>query len=378
MALIDKLSAIGDAIREKNGTTDLIPLGDMPAAIQAIETGGNIEVEPMVLTGMCRYEFSGKASAKYVELYGNTITTSGITESAYMFYGCQNTTIPFDININNTTYRDMSYMFMESLLTELPKINNAYPSALRNLFQNCRYLKTIPEDWVDTWNFSRIYSNSSATLNNMFGYCSSLRNIPEKILSKFYNSKNTTYSRTLFYYGFTYDSALDEIVGLAVDEATMISNMFVSTFENCGRLKNVIFKTNEDGSAQTANWKGQVITLSNFVGYPQYNTNILNYSSTNGITADKEVIDDATYQALKDDADWFSCNVAYSRYNHDSAVATINSLPDTSAYLATAGGTNTIKFKGAAGSLTDGGAISNLTEEEIAVATAKGWTVTLT
>jgi hypothetical protein len=36
MALIDKLSAIGDAIREKNGTTDLIPLGDMPAAIQAI------------------------------------------------------------------------------------------------------------------------------------------------------------------------------------------------------------------------------------------------------------------------------------------------------------------------------------------------------
>lgn len=66
-----------------------------------------------------------------------------------------------------------------------------------------------------------------------------------------------------------------------------------------------------------------------------------------------------------------------SVYNHDSAVETINSLPDTSAYLASAGGTNTIKFKGDSGSATDGGAINTLTEEEIAVATAKGWTVTL-
>ena len=80
---------------------------------------------------------------------------------------------------------------------------------------------------------------------------------------------------------------------------------------------------------------------------------------------------------LKNDSDWFTTNVAYRRYNHDSAVATINSLPDTSAYLASASGTNTIKFNGAAGSATDGGAINTLTEEEIAVATAKGWTVTL-
>lgn len=39
MALIDKLSAIGDAIREKNGTTDLIPLADMPQAILDIVSG---------------------------------------------------------------------------------------------------------------------------------------------------------------------------------------------------------------------------------------------------------------------------------------------------------------------------------------------------
>ena len=40
MALIDKLTAIGNAIREKTGTTDLIPLADMPQAILNIESGG--------------------------------------------------------------------------------------------------------------------------------------------------------------------------------------------------------------------------------------------------------------------------------------------------------------------------------------------------
>jgi hypothetical protein len=79
---------------------------------------------------------------------------------------------------------------------------------------------------------------------------------------------------------------------------------------------------------------------------------------------------------LKDDPDWFTCDVAYSRYNHDSAVATINSLPDTSEFLLECEGYNQITFNGAAGSNTDGGAISNLTEAEIAVAAAKGWTVT--
>ena len=93
---------------------------------------------------------------------------------------------------------------------------------------------------------------------------------------------------------------------------------------------------------------------------------------------DKEIKDDATYQALKDDPDAWTKMPEYSFYNHDSAVETINSLPDTSTYLAEAGGTNTIKFKGNSGSKTDGGAINTMTAEEIAVAAAKGWTVAFT
>ena len=157
----------------------------------------------------------------------------------------------------------------------------------------------------------------------------------------------------------------------------MTSNMFYDTFNQCGRLKNITFQTNEDGTPIIVKWKAQTIN-TRYCGCSENDTQtnqILNYNS--GITADKEVIDDVTYQQLKNDPDWFSRNIAYSRYNHTSAVKTINSLPDASAYLATAGGTNTIVFQGIEGSATDGGATNTLTEEEIAVAAAKGWTVSI-
>lgn len=174
---------------------------------------------------------------------------------------------------------------------------------------------------------------------------------------------------------------LDKAVGLPVNEVSKIaSNMFRDTFTNCCRMKSAVFDTNDDSTVKTANWKSQTIdfagaNVSRAVGVTFSDGYILNYNS--GITADKCVRTDEDYQALKNDEDWFTYDISYSRYNHDSAVETINSLPDTSAYLATAGGTNTIKFRGVAGSLTDGGAINTLTAEEIAVATAKGWTVTL-
>lgn len=43
MALIEKLSAIGDAIREKTGGTELLTLDEMPTVITSIETGGGGE-----------------------------------------------------------------------------------------------------------------------------------------------------------------------------------------------------------------------------------------------------------------------------------------------------------------------------------------------
>jgi hypothetical protein len=135
--------------------------------------------------------------------------------------------------------------------------------------------------------------------------------------------------------------------------------------DNCYRLKNFTFA--DFGPVQ---WKGHVLDMSVNVGWSKMNdlSSSLTVNFPEGMN--KKIIDDVSYQLLKDDPDCWTCDVGYSRYNHDSAVATINSLPDSSAF-----GANTVKFKGDAGSKTDGGAINTLTDEEIAVATAKGWTV---
>ena len=205
----------------------------------------------------------------------------------------------------------------------------------------------------------------------MFDNCYSLRSIPMNLIKS--GNPYMYYFYSYFYNAFYDCYALDELMNLPIPytKTTWTDNSFYSTFYSCSRLKNITFALN-NGVPYTVTWKSQVIDLTNNVGYTNNKSFILNYNS--GITADKEVTDDASYQLLKNDPDWFTTNVNYSRYNHDSAVATINSLPDTSAYLASAGGTNTIKFNGQAGASTDGGAINTLTEEEIAVATAKGWT----
>ena len=73
------LTAIGDAIREKTGGTDLLTLDQMPAEIASIEiSGGGTETESIVLSGDCQYFGTGPLSSKFIELFGNKITTNKI------------------------------------------------------------------------------------------------------------------------------------------------------------------------------------------------------------------------------------------------------------------------------------------------------------
>lgn len=371
------LTAIADAIREKTGGTDTIKPGEMATEISNIS---GEQVEPIVLSGDCQYACSGLLGQNYIQRFGNTISTSGITNSANMFAYNNIEKIPFTLNLgDDPSYAcSLNSLFNRAYgLKELPALSfMSFPGAMSYLFCYCYNLRKLPDDFGTDWDWSFIHTNSNTNLTYIFQNCYSLRSIPESFLNNLWgNSNSRTYSQ--FQYSFQNCYSLDEVKGLRFNKNTITSNLFASTFLYCWRLKDIMFALEEDGSVQTVNCKQQVIDLSNSVGYAiSYGyVYILNYNS--GITADKEVKDDATYQALKDDPDYWTMDINYSRYNHDSAVRTINSLPDTSAYLATAGGTNTIKFKGASGSKTDGGAINTLTEEEIAVATAKGWTVSL-
>lgn len=367
------LTDIADAIREKSGTTDLIAPLDMARVISAIETGGGGDIKSITLTGNQAYGCAGEIASEYIKRYGNTISTEGLMNTNQMFQYSTLECIPFSLNINNTTYRDMNSMFFQcNNLQEIPVINNAYPSSCGSIFESCYRLREFPEDFGSDWNWSRVQTYAYADVSNFFSNCYSLRRVPVNVLKNLWGIQ-TSGIYTFMYYLFTNCYVLDEVRDVPVQPATLTSNCFSGFVDGCMRLKSLTFATNEDGTPKTANWKNQVIQLydpynTRPVGYAYQPYNILQYNS--GIIADKEVKNDATYQALKNDPDWWSCSLSYSRYNHDSAVETINSLPDTSAY-----GTNTIKFKGEVGSKTDGGAINTLTEEEIAVATSKGWTV---
>jgi hypothetical protein len=379
MALINKLSAIGDAIREKTGKEDLLTLDQMPEEIKGISGGGE-EVEPIVLETSAKYACSGPIASKYIELFGNTVSTKNLRYADYMFYQYLNETIPFSVNFDpvyNGT--DMSYFFSDAKnLKELPKINNVIPAIVRSLCNNCNHLHKIPQDYFDSfdWSYaSTMTSTYSGYTNSIFNNCWSLREVPLNWLkntNKNIASASGTYLYSMLSGCYSLDEALD--IPLIYNTKAYTSNFFVSTFTRCSHLKRLTFALNEDHTPVVLKWKGQTIDLSIEVGYGTNTANFLSYNG--GFTTAKRVYNDDTYQTLKNDPDYWTVDTAYSRYNHDSAVETINSLPDTSAYLATAGGTNTVKFKGNAGSKTDGGAINTLTEEEIAVATNKGWTIT--
>ena len=390
MALTDKLSAIGEAIREKTGKSDLLTLDQMPTEIASITTGegggGGYEptAEDLTFSGDCSDLFSKGNWEWVLNNYGNKITTTDVTDMSTMFHYTGVTNIPFDINCvgaGTSNSYSMSNMFSSAQsLTALPVIKNARPSNTSSMFASCYRLREIPEDFDSTWDWTAIDNSTSSysgDRSGMFDKCYSLRSIPMSFVD--HGNSYAPYSYSTYKNLFRQCYALDEIVGLPVrhTNATWTSNGFRDTFSDCCRAKRITFATQEDGSPIEVQWKSQTIYLDSGArpGWTN-NTNIMYYFNS-GITEDKEVTDDASYQALKNDPDWWTMDYDYSRYNHDSAVETINSLPDTSAYLATAGGTNTIRFYGPCGSKTDGGAISNLTEEEIAVATAKGWTVTI-
>lgn len=346
--------------------------------------------EPIVLTGSCETAFANDFWGNYLDQVLDGITTNNLTSVDQIFglYDKDFTTYPFVINgIDDTVLHLGSLCYNCKELLSVPIINNRIRfSQANNMFYNCNKLRYIPEGWSKDFVFTDFHNTSWSSTNvatggsrvvggfsHMFYGCYSLLSIDSNLLKNLY-SKTTT-NRSNYADLFRYCYVLGSVENLGVQASTLNNDCFYYTFLECNRLGHFTFALDENNAPQVRSWKTQTIDLTMGVGYT--NLDISDYIFAGGLTTDTQVTDANSYATLKNNPNWWTADINYSRYNHDSAVETINSLPDTSAYLATAGGTNTIKFKGASGALTDGGAINTLTEEEIAVATAKGWTVTL-
>lgn len=378
MALTDKLTAIAAAIREKGGTTEKLTLDAMAAAIAALEVGGGGSSDdgvpnPITITGTeASGVFKSPAMNWVINNYGNRIQTTNLSSCLDMFSGNRTIEeIPFDFNFSTTDKCATNSMLQGcyKLKTISGDFNNLIVDSMRYMFYDCHNLRELPT-------FNNIdcsATTSSMAFGDIFRNCYSLRSIPESLLKKLgsssvYNVNGTVYNGLANLY------TIDEIVGIPTKTKEMTSNVFTNAF-SCYRVKRFVFDKQVNGNPYVVSWKNQTLNLYDGFGWlSSQDRYITGYNS--GITADKKVYDSLTYQALKNDADWYTGMPQYSRFNHDSAVEMINSLPDTSAYLSTNGGTNTIKLRNGAGALTDGGSCGSLTEEEIAVATAKGWTIT--
>lgn len=368
------LTAIGDAIREKTGGTELIPLTNMPTEIASITTGGGGEVEPIVLSGDCTRYCSGPVSSNYIKLFGNTITTNAISAAIEMFRASTIDNIPFVLNLkDNTSCSNLCYGAVS--ITKAPVITGKI-NGCSDMFNGCSKLQDINE----IANYSFATSSGYTYMQGIFMSCRKLRSVSSKV-----NSAIGCYTVPAYYYSsyantcrFVSDCySLEECIGVvppivAKNDLTTSSHLFNYMVDNAYRLSKFTFATNEDGTPLIRdNYKYQTIEFSGSIGYANGLNNLLMINL--GFSPNKRVTSLETYETLKNDPDWWTTDPNFSRYNHDSAVETINSLPDVSSSSAT---NNVIKFKGILGN-GYGKAINTLTEEEIAVATAKGWTVTL-
>lgn len=404
------LTAIADAIREKTGGTDVIKPIEMANAIDGMDT---IPDEAFILTGTGYNRFGYNVWNWFIEGYGDKITTRDLSSIDYMFRDSNElTVIPFDINM---------------------KIAGSLSSPVTNIgtycFDGCNNLTTLPNIYITTSNTSgsSFYFGNNFTIasyphifwddnivckgfsyNCFSGYKDSkepiwlfeklnweeLQNYNHSVFGglvptrwaqaravkeiayfpQFFSAVETqSYYHHWFQFSIADCHNLKTITLPRPGPAVLTSSPTgFSQFNNLFTLKHLTFDVQEDGTPYTAEWKNITININRFALDGGMSSTEQSYMDKT-----KKVNSAEAYEALKNDDEYWVVSPQYSGYNHDSAVETINSLPDTSAYLATAGGTNTIKFYSGMGSATDGGAISNLTEEEIAVATAKGWTVSL-
>lgn len=250
MALTNKLTAIGDAIREKTGKSALLSLDEMPVEIRAIETGGG--------SGGDNHEWEdgylSTTTATYDKVYYNDRIT---TIRSYAFAGTRYSTINLP-NVAGFETGDISALFKESgiggqkvniILPKLDKMPNSsfegskmteliieapmLTSLGLTCFSNCNQLTniTLPDsiEVINDYCFQNCYKLQSIDLPNVktvkgyaFQSCNMLTNV---------NLPNlTTLGGNNHFY---YCQALTEI------KLPSLTTMGTSVFAYCPKIKKV-------------------------------------------------------------------------------------------------------------------------------------------
>lgn len=292
-------------------------------------------------------------------------------------------------DVSTSSLNMVSFMRGDRNIKYLPKIvldaniDTTFLNTIQinNAFRDCKLVK-IDNDAIPQNLIADGMEGSSCS------YCMWLREVPENFMansvytSPTFPGQNT---RSMCYEMYAQSFLLKQVIGAPIfgqTRSTGTVNRFTSMFADNNALHRVTFYM-PNGAVGTMNATNQTIDLSaGSIGFFPNSPS----ASTLALLEDEDRANVIIISAANNNAtvanmqnlNSLAVGLEYATYNRQSAVETINSLPDTTAAIAAKGGTNTIKFKSGAGSAygTDYD-MSNLTAEEIAVATAKGWTVAL-
>lgn len=355
---------------------------NMAEEIEAAAASTSIIPESaLTITGVATYKFSYGGWDWFINQMGDKITTQNITNTNYMFAWSQVVAIPFTINMdeNIASYvtHDLSYMFNGATrLVEAPMIYGVKSASFGSLFSDCQSLTTIPEGFAEDWNWEYVDNLTSAytgSMASMFYHCYNLRTIPQILLS--HGNPYWSYSYPLIKSGFNGCHSLEKIENVFIpykgSYTSSYANAFSDSVKECYRLKKLTLATQEDGTPYTVSWGYQVIDLTANVGWST--TNYTGLDKRTDFTTDTLIDSEEKWRGYIDGSypDGWANDVAYSTFGATAAKELFASLPIAS------GTGNTVKLNANATSAISGEAMSSLTEEDIAVATAKGWTITL-
>lgn len=142
MALTDKLTAIGDAIRSKTGGSDLLTLDEMPQEIQSIQTGGggggggtDTALADSIIDGtVATYSSDAVTSIQQYRFSYSSLTSASFPNVTYValsaFYNCsslQSVNLPKATCVGSTFYSASSsaFYYCSSLVDiSIPLVNN--------------------------------------------------------------------------------------------------------------------------------------------------------------------------------------------------------------------------------------------------------------
>ena len=306
----------------KNKVTDMSFMFNNCSSLTAIP-----QLDTSAVTNM-NSMFSGCGSLTAIP----QLDTSAVTDMSFMFGGCRSLTAIHQMDTSAVT--NMSNMLYGcSLLTAIPQMDTSAVTNMKSMFYICSSLTAIPQ--MDT--------SAVTDMNHMFSNCSSLTAIPQL------DTSAVTNMNSMF-------SGCGSLTAIPQLDTSAVTNMY-SMFNKCSSLTAI---PQLDTSAVT-NMYSMFSYCYSLTTVPQLDTSavtnmksIFNYCySLTAIAFNGSITGWAGYDVSLQD-----CSLSRA-----AIVAFFNSLPTiTSAKAIT---------------LTGNPGVSQLTSSEKAIATGKGWTLTL-